>query len=167
MKTKHDKESTNQRHRRAQSTHEKVPCDDSMEQVAPATGWLLSKLLLSLTAFCDRDKLFATIIQVLYDESSKRAYVWTQRINISDSDSERVLCYPTRNVSHVDGYVFRSVTQLVKQMCCLVPEYMSYPPQWGGQLTPDPPPRTSMACLDCRQYCVLNCMRYYIYTSNM
>ena len=35
---------------------------------------------------------------------------------------ERLLCYPTRNVSHVDGYVFRSVTRLVKQMCCLFPE---------------------------------------------
>ena len=35
---------------------------------------------------------------------------------------ERLLCYPTRNVSHVDGYLFRSVTQLVEQMCCLLPE---------------------------------------------
>ena len=35
---------------------------------------------------------------------------------------ERLLCYPTRNVSQVDGYFFRSVTQLVKQMCCLLHE---------------------------------------------
>ena len=35
---------------------------------------------------------------------------------------ERLLCYSTRNVSQVDGYLFRSVTQLVKQMCCLLPE---------------------------------------------
>ena len=28
---------------------------------------------------------------------------------------ERLLCYPTRNVSQVDGYLFRSMTQLVKQ----------------------------------------------------
>ena len=35
---------------------------------------------------------------------------------------ERLLCYPTWNVSQVDGYLLRSVTQLVKQMCCLLPE---------------------------------------------
>ena len=35
---------------------------------------------------------------------------------------ERLLCYPTRNVSQVDGYLFRSVTQLVNQMCCILPE---------------------------------------------
>ena len=35
---------------------------------------------------------------------------------------ERLLCYPTRNVSQVDGYLIRSVTQLVKQTCCLLPE---------------------------------------------
>ena len=35
---------------------------------------------------------------------------------------ERLLFYPTRNVSQVDEYLFRSVTQLVKQMCCLLPE---------------------------------------------
>ena len=35
---------------------------------------------------------------------------------------ERLLCYPTRNVSQVDGYLFRLVRQLVKQMCCLLPE---------------------------------------------
>ena len=35
---------------------------------------------------------------------------------------EHLLCYPTRNVSQVDGNLFRSVTQLVKQMCCLLPE---------------------------------------------
>ena len=35
---------------------------------------------------------------------------------------ERLLCYPTRNIFQVDGYLFRSVTQLVKQMCCLLPE---------------------------------------------
>ena len=35
---------------------------------------------------------------------------------------ERLLCYPTRDVSQVDGYLFRSVTPLVKQMCCLLPE---------------------------------------------
>ena len=35
---------------------------------------------------------------------------------------ERLMCYPTRNVSQVDGYLFRSVIQLVKQMCCLLPE---------------------------------------------
>ena len=35
---------------------------------------------------------------------------------------ERLFCYHTRNVSQADGYVFRSVTQLVKQMICLVPE---------------------------------------------
>ena len=38
---------------------------------------------------------------------------------------ERLLCYPTRNASQVDGYLFHSVTQLVKQMCCLLPEQMS------------------------------------------
>ena len=35
---------------------------------------------------------------------------------------ERLLSYPTRNVSQVDGNLFRSVTQLVKQICCLLPE---------------------------------------------
>ena len=35
---------------------------------------------------------------------------------------ERLLCYPTWNVSQVDGYLFRSVTQLVIQMCCILPE---------------------------------------------
>ena len=35
---------------------------------------------------------------------------------------ERLLCYHTQNVSRVDGYLFRSVTQLVKQMCCLLHE---------------------------------------------
>ena len=35
---------------------------------------------------------------------------------------ERLLCYPTRNVYQVDGNLFRSVTQSVKQMCCLLPE---------------------------------------------
>ena len=35
---------------------------------------------------------------------------------------ERLLCYPTRNVYQVDGNLFRSVTQLVKQLCCLLPE---------------------------------------------
>ena len=35
---------------------------------------------------------------------------------------EHLLCYPTRNLSQVDGYLFRSVTQLVKQMCCLLPK---------------------------------------------
>ena len=35
---------------------------------------------------------------------------------------ERLLCYPTRNISQVDGYLFRSVTQLVKQMFCLLPK---------------------------------------------
>ena len=35
---------------------------------------------------------------------------------------ERLLCYPIRNVSQVDGYLFRSVTQLVKQMCCVLPK---------------------------------------------
>ena len=35
---------------------------------------------------------------------------------------ERLLCYPTRNIFQVDGYLFRSVTRLVKQMCCLLPE---------------------------------------------
>ena len=35
---------------------------------------------------------------------------------------ERIICYPILNVSQVDGYLFRSVTQLVKQMCCLLPE---------------------------------------------
>ena len=32
---------------------------------------------------------------------------------------ERLLCYST---SQVEGYLFRSVTKLVKQMCCLLPE---------------------------------------------
>ena len=35
---------------------------------------------------------------------------------------ERLLWYPTRNVSQVDGYLFGLVTQLVKQMRCLLPE---------------------------------------------
>ena len=35
---------------------------------------------------------------------------------------ERLLYYPTRTLSQVDGYLFCSVTQLVKQMCCLLPE---------------------------------------------
>ena len=30
---------------------------------------------------------------------------------------ERLLCYPTRNLSQVDGNLFRWLTQLVKQMC--------------------------------------------------
>ena len=38
MKAKHGEESTDERQRRAQSTHENIPCDDSSEQVAPATG---------------------------------------------------------------------------------------------------------------------------------
>ena len=39
-----------------------------------------------------------------------------------DDDPTRYDDDPTRNVSQVDGYLFRSVTQLVKQMCCLLPE---------------------------------------------
>ena len=46
---------------------------------------------------------------------------------------ERLLCYPTRNVYQVDGYVFLSVTQLVKQMCCHLPELMSYLREMGSQ----------------------------------
>ena len=58
---------------------------------------------------------------------------------------ERLLCYPTRNVSQVDRYLFRSVTQLVKQMCCLLPEKMSYLPEfWGVNRPPDPLSRMPM-----------------------
>ena len=38
MKAKHGEESTDERQRRAQSTHESIPWDDSTEQVAPVTG---------------------------------------------------------------------------------------------------------------------------------
>ena len=37
MKAKHGEESTDERQRRAQSTHESIPWDDSTEQVAPTT----------------------------------------------------------------------------------------------------------------------------------
>ena len=37
MKAKHDGESTDERRQRALSAHENIPCDDSTEQVAPAT----------------------------------------------------------------------------------------------------------------------------------
>ena len=37
MKAKHGEESTDERQRRAQSTHGSIPCDDSTEEVAPAT----------------------------------------------------------------------------------------------------------------------------------
>ena len=67
---------------------------------------------------------------------------------------ERLLCYHTRNIFQVDGYLFRSVTQLVKQMCCLLPEWTSYDylpelggkicPNWGVNCPPDPPSRTPM-----------------------
>ena len=53
---------------------------------------------------------------------------------------ERLIYYPTRNVSQVDEYLFRSVTQLVKQMCCLLTEYMSYLPEFGGSTAPNPLP---------------------------
>ena len=49
---------------------------------------------------------------------------------------ERLLCYPTRNVSQVDGYLFRSVTQLVKQMCCLLSESVFYLPEFLGSTAP-------------------------------
>ena len=38
MNTKHGEESTDERQRRVQLTHDNIPCDDSTEQVAPATG---------------------------------------------------------------------------------------------------------------------------------
>ena len=64
---------------------------------------------------------------------------------------ERLLCYPTRNIFQVDGYLFRSVTQLVKQMCCLLPELRICPklggqicPNWGVNCPPDPPSRAPM-----------------------
>ena len=64
---------------------------------------------------------------------------------------ERLLCYPTRNIFQVDGYLSRSVTQLVKQnvlssarMNVYARIWGSNLPELGGQLPPDPPSRTPM-----------------------
>ena len=58
---------------------------------------------------------------------------------------ERLLCYPARNVSQVDGYLFRSVSQLVKHMLSFARIYVVSARILGGvNCPPDPPSHTPM-----------------------
>ena len=75
------------------------------------------------TEFCPNGehKLFVT--RPRQGEKSNNELLQCQffdgRIVVPD---EHLVCYPIRDVSQVDGYLFRSATQLVKQMCCFLPE---------------------------------------------
>ena len=101
----------------------KPPCRDTSTATIGIQLYRPTSIWGGQTEFCPNGehKLFVTRPrqgEKNYDELWQWVFFDGRRV----LPDERLLCCPARNVSHVDGYLLRSVTQLVKQMCYVLPE---------------------------------------------